>query len=313
MNGSPQALSPRPTPATDPKLPHPVFIIGCNRSGTTLLFNTLSGHPAAWSWYIEAQEVFHRHYPVDDAMGERVTAPPSPAVARSIRDALFARAHNKEYFADRPLLGHIPRKMLQRQLNPLYKPGALRLVEKTPANSLRIPLLEQLFPDARYLFLVRRGEDVVSSLMEGWKNWSAPRTGPERWFYTRWHYLIPPDWRAYIDRPLEEICAFQWIEATRTAWNDLQRHCQGRFLRLRHEDLVAQPQAEYRKILHFCDFPASTHFDRLVSAMDRRIYTTGGSAPRKEKWRSLHGAEIERIRDRLAPVNALFYGDQDGC
>ena len=37
--------------------------------------------------------------------------------------------------------------------------------------------------------------------------------------------------------------------------------------------------------------------------------TTGGSAPRTNKWKALHGAEIASVQDLLAPVNALFYKD----
>jgi hypothetical protein len=37
------------------------------------------------------------------------------------------------------------------------------------------------------------------------------------------------------------------------------------------------------------------------------VFTTGGSAPRREKWRDLHGAEIESVRHLLQPINALIY------
>ena len=53
----------------------PIFIIGCNRSGTTLLFRNLSEHPDLWSLYVEAQSVFHARFPVDPVAGERVDAP----------------------------------------------------------------------------------------------------------------------------------------------------------------------------------------------------------------------------------------------
>lgn len=287
------------------RLPRPIFIIGCNRSGTTLLFKNLSCHPLTWSLYIESQDAFHRHYPVDLEKGERVDTPPSAAVAEAIRRELYETAHNKEFFKDRPLLGAIPPKLLQRPLGRVYKPGSIRLVEKTPANSLRVPLLHALFPDAKFLFLVRRGEDVVSSLMEGWKNWS--KSGDRPWTYGKWHYLVPPGWQEYRERTLQEICAFQWAESTMTAWRDLNRLGSDGFMFLKHETLLADPAAEYRRILEFCELPASAHFDTLVGALERRIYTTGGSKPRPEKWKELHGTEIDSVRDTIGPVNALFY------
>jgi hypothetical protein len=41
----------------------PIFIIGCNRSGITLLFRNLSEHPDFWSLYVEAQPTLHAHFP----------------------------------------------------------------------------------------------------------------------------------------------------------------------------------------------------------------------------------------------------------
>lgn len=300
-----QTTSERGTHSPPNRLPRPIFIIGCNRSGTTLLFNNLSYHPSTWSLYIEGQDVFHRHYPVDPEKGELVDAPPSAGVAESIRDGLYRGSHNKEYFKDTPLLRRIPRKALQRPLGKLYKPDSIRLVEKTPANSLRIPLLCGTFPDAKFLFLVRRGEDVVSSLMEGWKNWS--KTAGDDWHFTRWHYLVPPGWQRFREKSLQEICAFQWAEATRRAWEDLNRLAADSFLLLKHEELMADPAGEYRRILDFCELQPSSYLDTLLSTLPKRVYTTGGSKPKPQKWKQLHGAEIESVLHKIDPVNAHFY------
>ena len=290
-----------------PLVDRPIIIIGCNRSGTTLLFNTLSRHPSTWSLYIESQDVFYRHYPIHDELGDRLTAAPQSEVARAIEREFFLLAHNKEAFKDRPIVRQLPRKLFQRFMNPLYKQAPIRLVEKTPANSLRIPMLVELFPDARFIFLARRGEPVVSSLMEGWKNWSRTGAGPFR--FTRWHYLLPPGWQSHRDRSLAEICAFQWTESTRIAWEDLNRHRPGDFLLLKHEELLSDPASWYTRIREFCDLPPSAYFDWEVSQLPRRVYTTGGSAPRRDKWKEMHGAEIESVRHLLAPINALFYPD----
>lgn len=288
----------------------PILVIGCNRSGTTLLFRNLGEHPVTWSLYEESQHLFYRHFPIHPELGDRLTAPPTPDQRRAIVASFYREAHNKEYFGDTPGLRWVPRKLLQRPVGRLYKRPPLRLVEKTPANSLRVPFLDALFPDARYLFLVRRAEDVISSLMEGWKNWS--RRGVDRgapWRYTRWHYLVPPGWQAWTGRPLEEICAFQWVEATRLAWEDLERHCRGRYLLLRHEEATARPLEVYQAIRTFCELPPSPLFDRLVAASARRVFTHGGSEPRPGKWRELHRAEVERVRPMFqALLDELYPG-----
>lgn len=285
----------------------PIFIIGCNRSGTTLLFRNLSEHPDLWSLYVEAQDVFHSRFPVDAVEGERVSEPAESHIESAIREGLFQQAHNKEAFQDRPIIGRVPPKFIQRPLNRLYKPPVIRLVEKTPANSLRIPFLAAAFPDAQFIHVVRRGEPVVSSLMEGWKLWNNAPPG-EPFSFKKWHYLTPPGWQEYTDEPLESICAFQWIESNRFAHSDLQQLEGGRSLLVKHEDLVGDPASEYSRILDFCGLRESGFFDSVISRANSRAYTTGGSAPSKEKWRKLHEVEIERIRDRLTPTNELFYG-----
>lgn len=288
----------------------PIFIIGCNRSGTTLLFRNLSMHPDLWSLYVESQDEFYRYWPIHPERGDRLVDPPTATTRSALRRDLYRRAHNKERWGDVPVLGWLPAKVFQRPLGRLYKRPPIRLVEKTPANALRIPLLVDVFPGARFLFIVRRGEDVVSSLMEGWKNWSGTPEG-KPWEFTKWHYLVPPGWREWIHRPLEEICTFQWIQATETAAADLQRYAPDRCLQLRHEDLIGDPEDEYDRIREFCGLRPSPSFARVVASATDRQFTTGGSRPRSDKWKRLHAEEIRRVSHLIEPVNNRFYDDPE--
>ena len=190
-------------------------------------------------------------------------------------------------------------------MNPLYKRPPLRLVEKTPANSLRVPCLASRCPDAKWPFFVRRGEDVVSSLIEGRKNWSD--TGGGHWHFTRWHFLVPPAWQEYRDRRPEEICAFQWTESNRICWEDLNAYLPDRFLMHQHEDLMADPRGEYAKIREYYGLRPSPWFDSVISNLRAGVFTTGGSAPRLGKWADLHETEISSIQHLLEPVSEIFY------
>jgi hypothetical protein len=290
--------------ATDPgeaRFDRPVFIISCNRSGSTLLFRTLSAHPEAWSLYVEGKDIFHTHFPVDDELGDRVDTLPSSDRIRALCMDFYRRAHNKERFRDSALGGHIPLKLMQRPIGRLYKRAPLRLVEKTPSNCFRVPFLAQAFPDARFILLVRRGEPVVSSLMEGWKRWSGVRDG-EAWTYGSWHYLVPPGWRDWIGRPLQEICAFQWAEANRTARRDLETYASDRTFVCRFEDMMRDPAEACDRIRDFCEFRPSAHFRSLTRRTQDRVFTTGGSLPRKAKWQDLHREEVFSVQHLLAGV-----------
>ncbi len=288
-----------------PLLERPILVIGCNRSGTTLIFNNLAEHPSTWGLYEESQHIFYRHYPIHPEMGDRIADAPTPEVADAITRAFYDEAHNKEVLKDLPVLRLISRKLLQRPMNRLYKRPPLRLVEKTPANSLRIPFLARLFPEARILFVVRRAEDTISSLMEGWKNWSNTGSGP--WIYGEWHYLVPPGWRAWTHRQLAEICAFQWVESNRTALQDLEEHCRGRYLVVRYEDTMAEPVAAFERIRQYCELPESPYYEQLAQKLEQRVFTHGGSRPRAGKWRELHGEEIEHARPLFQELSDRLY------
>jgi hypothetical protein len=154
----------------------PIIILGCNRSGTTLLFNNLSWHPGTWSLYIESQDVFYRHHPIDPEQGDRLVQPPEGKSRRPSGSSSIGEHTTRRPSKTRRCFDGFPRKALQRPLNVLYKqptpsPGG----EDPHANALRVPFLKALFPDARFVFLVRRGEAVVE-LAHG----RAGRTGRGR-------------------------------------------------------------------------------------------------------------------------------------
>ena len=53
---------------------NPVFIIGCGRSGTTILGNTLSNHPKI-KYLNERRDLWHRSYPKFDIWNENTQNP----------------------------------------------------------------------------------------------------------------------------------------------------------------------------------------------------------------------------------------------
>ena len=90
----------------------------------------------------------------------------TPAIARELRERFLAALHDRE----------------QRAPPPGQR---IRMLEKTPKNSLRIPFLAAVFPEARFIYLHRDPREVLASMMEAW----TIRTLP---------YLPEP---ARLDRP----------------------------------------------------------------------------------------------------------------
>jgi hypothetical protein len=111
--------------------------------------------------------------------------------------------------------------------------GKPRWGDKTPLYMQQLPLLERLFPDATWVHLVRDGRDAALSFLElpegfSGKTWALPRTVPQ--FAARWRSEILPARR-------------------------LGRHAGGRYLELRYEDLVAEPEGELHRICEHGSLP----------------------------------------------------------
>jgi hypothetical protein len=185
----------------------PVIIIGCPRSGTTLLFNMLSEVPLLWSMGEESKGIIERyHHPRENGwvsgaldaadLTERsreymlrafeINSAPGTwwrrvngFRTRLRRNAIWKsiKRHGRTEKGGAAITGAVPvqgmslLRGLVRARNTLApRTGKrIRLLEKTPENCLRLPFLLALFPDARVIYLTRDGRSNVSSLIEGWK------------------------------------------------------------------------------------------------------------------------------------------------
>ncbi len=139
------------------------FVIGCARSGTSILGELLAAHPSV-NYIFEAHEVWELA---------------GPGINRSHR-----------------LLAHHAGAEVRAQIRAWFEShqnGATLVVEKNPRNVLRIPFLREIFPEAKIIHIVRDGRDVACSLLPGiggdqwghlkppsWERLSADYTGITR-------------------------------------------------------------------------------------------------------------------------------------
>lgn len=126
------------------------FIIGCARSGTSILGELLSVHK-------DVHYIFEAH-----ALWE--VAPPHADGSHRL-DATDASG---------PVKNAIGQTLSQEHA----RAGRRYLIEKCPRNVLRVPYLRALFPEAGIVHIVRDGRDVACSLRpglsEGWNHLKPP-------------------------------------------------------------------------------------------------------------------------------------------
>lgn len=194
--------------------PHPVFIIGSPRSGTTILGNSLGRHPEFWDAG-ETQLLWD-------------------LFASGCAEANFRRGEVgwlRRQGIDRPeFLAH-----LGLGLNELVtsRSEGRRWIDQTPAYTMLCDLLFAMFPGARFVHVLRDGRSVVHSMVN-YVNPSArdPESPAEPWA-----------------KDFHQACRV-WSEYATAAMDFCALH-PDRVLTVVLEDLVGDPRGGLARVLGF--------------------------------------------------------------
>ena len=277
--------------APDYPYDRPIIIVAAPRSGSTMLFETLCHAKNLWTIGDESHMVFEDIKKLN----------PDYGICRSNRltaeDADVATVNR---------IRRIFRENLCDRDGRLYNDVATgsgekpRLLEKTPKNSLRIPFLNQVFPDARYIYLFRDPRENISSIIEAWRSLDFVTYPQLPDWAGQWSLLLPPDYQQMKGKSLEEIAAFQWQAANRFILDDLSEMPQERWTAVSYAELLADAPATIKGLCQFADISFD---DSLRARCDKALplsrYTQ--APPRPGKWRN-NEAMIERVMPSLRPV-----------
>jgi Sulfotransferase family len=254
--------------------PPPVIVLGVSRSGTTLLKEMLDRHSQVAipteSYFIP--QLWDRHGPRPDREAiiadlERIARVREWGVtAEDVRrrlpaDAAFADVVDAVYGAYADARG---------------KP---RFGDKTPAYMQHLDLLNRIWPDAQFVHIVRDGRDAALSFL-------AMRRRP------RFNWARP--------RGLGDF-ACQWDLEVRGAHAFGSSAARGRYLELRYEDLVADPEQRLREVcdfLHLAFEPAMLEYHRSIDASTREDHPRLAQPPTAglRNWREqMAPADVERF------------------
>jgi hypothetical protein len=266
------------------RLRRPVFIVAAPRSGSTLLFETLAASEQLATVGGEA------HWLVEGIEELRVGAPgvDSNRLSADVYSMALARRMHAA----------LAEKLIDCAGRAVHVQGRHRFLEKTPKNSLRIPLFDRVFPDAQFIFLWRDPRENLSSIMEAWRSGTF-RTYPELdGFAGPWSLVLPPGWRLLNERPLEEIAAFQWDSTNRIVLDDLAQLPSQRWTAVRYSDLIDAPRPTIERLCSFLGMELDPALRARVEApLPPARYTE--TPPAADKWR-MNAPSIERVMPRVA-------------
>lgn len=209
--------------------PDPVFIIGAPRSGSSILGWSLAQHSALHTE--NESDIFY--YLFKDGHLERAF---ETSVARP--DGSWLANHRVEL---KGFLAH-----LGLGLNALFTAtsNGLRWVDQTPANTLVVERLADMFPGARFIHLLRDGRRVVHSMVNFGRTFGDPEVAERMKRAGR----LPP-WAT----DFRDACQ-TWTRMVGIASEFCQRY-PDRALTIRNEGLITDPDATMREVLEFLGLP----------------------------------------------------------
>ena len=190
----------------------PVLIVGSPRSGTTLLLQVLSAQPRftrSFEPFRIWEQVFGRM--PDDSF------PRKPTLAQRMR-------LRTEYFSQ-------------------LEPDRPVLVAKDPRDSLRVDALRRVFPDARFIHIVRDGRDVVASIVQAFARGGIYHVEPG------WAHVRFPGYRAMFHDPHHRKAAHMWRHCVDAVTRDFEKIPAGNKATVRYEDLLEHPEKEATRLL----------------------------------------------------------------
>jgi hypothetical protein len=228
----------------------PIIIIGAPRSGTNMLRDVLCQFQKVGTWPCDEINYVWKHGNIGSETDEFSVDMVRPKVKEFIRKEFdnFASDNDLNF-----------------------------LVEKTCANSLRIPFIDQVIPEAKYIFIVRDGVDVVGSAAIRWKAKldlfyivKKVRYVPLldipyyalRYLGSRVYKFFSSEQRlsfwgpSYIglyedlkQHSLEEICALQWQRCVDLSEQAFYNMPENQVIKIKYEEFVNNPVEVLRQVL----------------------------------------------------------------
>lgn len=192
----------------------PIFVVGAARSGTTWVYDILTAHPQVAGLY------------------ESWLFTPAHGLG-----ALFTSMH----WADKPTgLGRVLSRAALLETTRLTAtdlmshalfPEHRYLVEKSPSHIFAIELINEIFPAARFIHVIRDGRDVAVSVRAASRSWM-------------------PSWRNTFGNSIR-TSSQTWKNSVQRGREQGQR-LGDRYLEVRYEQIKQEPIASYRRMFDFC-------------------------------------------------------------
>jgi len=269
-----------------PAVDRPVFVVGCSRAGTTLVYKTLGESPELGTLNRETHDLWSALHPPEKKNWDTHALTAEDASAGD-RDFI-----NRYFYT---------------------WTGQPRWVDKNNQNGLCVPYLKALFPTAYFVYIKRSPGDNINSLMEGWgkegkfSTWSEhlpAKVEVDNGRYTRWCFFLTEGWRNYLQSPLEEVAAFQYEAINRAILEGKAKVAPQQWVEVFYEDLVRDPVGGFRGVFQACGLAFGPEVEAHCRGVLEKPYDAFGDI-KLDKWKDGRNRErVERMLPRVSEIAA---------
>jgi len=247
------------------RINQPIFIVGCGRSGTTILYNLLCGHPDL-AWFSNYSDRWPKHpqaallswmYRIDMLRQLNIKRMPIPSEGYRLWDYCKPVLDSP---SDPPLTEKdvLPKDIdqIKNMINHLLKYQAKsRFINKNTRNTRRIRFLNTIFKDALFIHIMRDPRASVSSFLnvDFWPNlkiWCCDK-------------ITPNEWIAKGRNPIE-LAAQLWVAEVQRVLDDKIDIPKEQYMEIHYEDLMENPMDIILKILSFTRLDWNNQFDKFI-------------------------------------------------
>ena len=241
----------------------PFFIVGCSRSGTTLLQSLLDAHP---NLAIPPEsQIYYRFGGIFPYYGDLSVDRNRRRFIRDLLGDAYIQKWNMNLSVSKVerMAPKFTRAHIIESLFRFYKEerGAERWGDKTPEHIRYLPMIREDFPDAYLIHLVRDGRDVAEAF------------------------------RRMIFGPVSALGLGRTWRREVTHWLDYRKEGETEnMLEVRYEDLVSAPKEVLKRILAFIDEP-------FVDTTNRYANSKVSGLVGSESWHSSlhHGITTDKV------------------
>jgi len=261
--------------STPEAMREPVFIVGMNGSGTTMLLDCLDRHPAIYGFPIETK-ILPARIRRRDAYGNLAADENFRRLWNDLRQIAYFRVVNDGVSPPLPKDWATRERSVGSALDGIFRhfaerQGKRRWCEKSPMYALHMDVLAETFPAAKFIHVIRDGRDCAASIHR-------------RWGFT------------------PSLAMWRWKNVVRRA-RELGRPLGDCYMEVHYEELTDNPEPQMRRICQFLDEPFVETMLSLARSRSARKTRAEVIVPNKEKWRSYFTprevARLDRIGGRL--------------